>query len=310
MAMDSNGEPQLHFVLFPLMAQGHMIPMVDIAKLLARRRVRVTIVTTPHNAARFQPTLARAVQQSGLQIHLLPIPYPSQQLGFPKDCENLDSIPSLAHGYKFFSASSLLLDPVQNLLQSLSPPPTCIISDQMLPYTAKIAHNFQIPRICFLGASCFFHVIIDKLKFLNPLDMMNRGESESPVFVLPGLPDPVQLTAAHLPKPLPPELKHYQDEIGASMSEAYGLIVNSFEELEPKYAQELKKTENRVWCVGPVSLCNDSDMDKAQRGNKASIDERDILKWLDSWEPNSVIYACMGSICNLIPSQLVVWNNK
>ncbi|CAI0407744.1 unnamed protein product [Linum tenue] len=40
------------------MAQGHMIPMVDIAKLLASRPdVVVTIVTTPVNAARFKSPL-------------------------------------------------------------------------------------------------------------------------------------------------------------------------------------------------------------------------------------------------------------
>ncbi|KAG2289668.1 hypothetical protein Bca52824_049272 [Brassica carinata] len=42
--------PRLHFVLFPFMAQGHMIPMVDIARLLAQRGVTITIVTTPYNA--------------------------------------------------------------------------------------------------------------------------------------------------------------------------------------------------------------------------------------------------------------------
>ncbi|KAF2565755.1 hypothetical protein F2Q68_00024298 [Brassica cretica] len=46
--------PPLHFVLFPFMAQGHMIPMVDIARLLAQRGVIITIVTTPYNAGRFK----------------------------------------------------------------------------------------------------------------------------------------------------------------------------------------------------------------------------------------------------------------
>ena len=38
MPMASQSQP-LHFILFPLMAQGHMIPMIDIAKLLAQSGV-------------------------------------------------------------------------------------------------------------------------------------------------------------------------------------------------------------------------------------------------------------------------------
>jgi UDP-glucosyl transferase 73C len=62
--------PSLHFVLFPFMAQGHMIPMIDIARLLAQRGVTITIVTTPHNAARFKNVLNRAIE-SGLAINIL-----------------------------------------------------------------------------------------------------------------------------------------------------------------------------------------------------------------------------------------------
>ncbi|KAL5784207.1 hypothetical protein ACOSQ2_006599 [Xanthoceras sorbifolium] len=54
-------QPEPHFVLFPFLAQGHMIPMVDTAKLLAQHGALVTIVTTPVNAGRFKTVVARAV---------------------------------------------------------------------------------------------------------------------------------------------------------------------------------------------------------------------------------------------------------
>jgi UDP:flavonoid glycosyltransferase YjiC (YdhE family) len=81
--MASQADQQLHFILFPLMSQGHMIPMMDIAKLLAQRGVLVTVVTTTHNAARFEPTIARAVQ-SGLKIQVIRLHFPCQEAGdFP-----------------------------------------------------------------------------------------------------------------------------------------------------------------------------------------------------------------------------------
>ncbi|XVF29650.1 hypothetical protein REPUB_Repub15cG0140300 [Reevesia pubescens] len=58
-------------------------------------------------------------------------------------------------------------------------------------------------------------------------------------------------------------------------------------------------------CLGPVSLSHKDELDKAQRGNKASINEQQCLKWLDSQEPNSVIYACLGSISSLKAPQLI-----
>ena len=87
---------------------------------------------------------------------------------------------------------------------------------------------------------------------------------------------------------------------------SYGVIINTFEELEKAYVREYKKVRNdKVWCIGPVSLCNKDGLDKAQRGNRASINEHHCLKWLDLQQPKSVVYVCFGSLCNLIPSQLV-----
>ena len=68
--MASSQTQTLHFILFPLMAQGHMIPMIDIAKLLAQRGAVVTVITTTHNAVRFETSFARAVE-SGLQIQVI-----------------------------------------------------------------------------------------------------------------------------------------------------------------------------------------------------------------------------------------------
>jgi UDP-glucosyl transferase 73C len=83
----------LHFVLIPFMSQGHLIPMIDIAKILAQRSVLVTIITTPLNAVRFITTIDRAVE-SGLPIQLLQIQFPYADAGLPEGCENVDSLPS------------------------------------------------------------------------------------------------------------------------------------------------------------------------------------------------------------------------
>ncbi|KAJ4723648.1 Glycosyltransferase [Melia azedarach] len=293
---------ELHFALFPFMAQGHMIPMIDIAKLLAQRGVIVTIFTTPLNAARFKPTLDRAIE-SGLQIQILQLQFPSvETTGLPKGCENMDMMPSLELGYNFFAGVELLREEIEKLLEELKPKLNCIISDMCLPYTTEIAAKFNIPRIIFHGVGCFCLMCYNNLYASKVLESVT---SESEYFAIQGLPDEVEFTRPQLVS-LESQMKPLMEKMGAAELATYGAIVNSFEELEPDYVAEYKKIkEDKVWCVGPVSLHNKEYSDKAERGNKASIDEHKCLSWLDSRSPGSVIYACLGSLCNLISPQMI-----
>ncbi|XWS43524.1 hypothetical protein CRYUN_Cryun16bG0111300 [Craigia yunnanensis] len=87
---------------------------------------------------------------------------------------------------------------------------------------------------------------------------------------------------------------------------SFGVVINTFEVLESSYVKECRKVrKDKGWCIGPVSLSHKDELDKAQRGNRASINEQQCLKWLDSQEPSSVIYACLGSISSLRPPQLI-----
>jgi hypothetical protein len=93
-------------------------------------------------------------------------------------------------------------------------------------------------------------------------------------------------------------------KVRESSLKSYGIVVNSFYELESDYANFFKELGRKAWHIGPVSLCNREFEDKAQRGKEASIDEHECLKWLDSKKPNSVVYICFGTVANFSDSQL------
>ncbi|XP_059462579.1 UDP-glycosyltransferase 73C12-like isoform X2 [Corylus avellana] len=223
--------------------------------------------------------------------------------GIPNGCDNLDKLPSLQLAMNFFGSTSKLKEPVEKLFEELAPPPSCIISDMCLPWTADIASKYHIPRLSFLGVGCFCLLCFHNLRVHKTHETIS---SESEYFFVPGLPDHIEFTKSQIAITADPQM----EKLGQKMIEAdlasYGVLVNTFQELEPEYVKEYRKArEDKVWCVGPVSLCNNEHLDKAERGNKASIEEYQCLKWLDSQQPCSVVYACLGSLCNLITSQLI-----
>ncbi|GAB2272265.1 UDP-glucoronosyl and UDP-glucosyl transferase [Dionaea muscipula] len=296
----------LHFLLFPLMAQGHMIPMIDMAKLIAKQGASVTIVTTPANALRFKPSISRATDQYGLNIKILELMFPSKAAGLPEGCENLDMLPSLSLAMNFMVAIGMLKEQLEQRLQEMNPQPDCIISDMGFPWTTELARKFSIPRIIFHGTCCFSLLCSLNLYKSKILDTIG---SDSERFLLPGLPDRIEVTRAQLPNSRnssSSDRKELTQKIRAAEEESFGVAVNSFEELEPEYVKRYREAkENKVWCLGPVSLCNKDGIDKGDRGNKAAIDENQCLKWLDSFANGSVVYACLGSLNSLVSSQLV-----
>ncbi|CAN1156978.1 UDP-glycosyltransferase 73C11 [Linum perenne] len=73
------------------MVQGHMVPMIDIAKLLAQRNLHVSVVTTPVNAARFNSQIRRL---TFLKIDIFDLDFPCSEEGLPLGCDSFDLIPS------------------------------------------------------------------------------------------------------------------------------------------------------------------------------------------------------------------------
>ncbi|KAI3447534.1 hypothetical protein Pfo_004199 [Paulownia fortunei] len=294
---------QLHFLLIPLMSQSHIIPLTDFGKLLARRGLIVSIITTPHNAIRYKATIEHAVE-AGLRIQMIPLEFPGQEAGLPQGCENMDSLTSMDLAWEFFVACEMLKAPLEKMVGELDPRPSCIISTNALPWTQQLAEKFKIPRYVFETISCFTLLCSHNL---SQAEIQESAISDSETFVVPDIPHKIEFTKAQLPEKMRKSSCRFQsviDQIKKAKRSARGTLVNSFEELEPGYVEGYRKEIQQVWCIGPVSLCNKNLAEKSDRGNKASIDEQYCISWLDSMEPRSVIYACFGSLCRISAVQI------
>ncbi|XP_073279579.1 UDP-glycosyltransferase 73C4-like [Primulina huaijiensis] len=297
---------KLHFALLPFMAQGHMIPMVDIARLLAKRGATVTILTTPHNGKRFGNVIDRAID-SQLKVRVVHLKFPSVEAGLPEGCENFDMLATMDDAKKFFAAIGMLKDQVRGIIEELEPRVNCFIADMCFTWASNLGKALHIPRLMFHGFSCFSLLC---LYILNSSKDIEAISSNFEYFVVPGLPDRIEITKAQLRGTVTqwdPNWSELRDKMRQAEDEAYGTVINTFHDLEPEYVKEYVKVRDgkKLWSVGPVSLSNKDGLDIAERGNKASIDGDKCLKWLDLQEKASVIYVCLGSLSRVSTSQLV-----
>ncbi|XP_051130162.1 UDP-glycosyltransferase 1-like [Andrographis paniculata] len=288
-------QQQLHIVMIPLMAPGHIIPIVHMAKVLARRGLSITLVLPPLTAARFRPALETSNNDKKM-IRVLPVPFPAEAAGLPPDCETVDRLPSNSLVRTFYIAIRRFQQPVEAALRSLpaAAAPAAVICDKHLPWTAATCAEFQIPRIIFDGMGCFAQLVINLLYESRAYE--NRPLMEP--FPVPGLPDPVKFCRAQLPGMFNPgsfEAYDFRAEVRAAELQAYGVVINTFEELETSHVAEYRRLRaGKVWCVGPLSLAVSDD---AERGENPDAEK--CLKWLDGKNPGSVVYACLGSLSRL-----------
>lgn len=298
---------QLHIILIPFLAQSHIIPILDFAKILSQRDLIITIVTTPLNSSSIQSVIDQATISSHVKIYLATVPFPSLQVGLPQGCENMDTLPSPDMFPQLFDGCEMLQEPVQKILSEFQPRPSAIISSNSLPWTGKVAFNLGIPRYVFQTISCF------SLLLSHNVGLMNVGQtvtSDTESFEVQNMPDKIVITKSQMPRIGIQKGGVDIRKVIQQMTEAErltrGMVVNSFEDMELKYVEAFKNMGKKIWCIGPVSLCNQDLSDKLERGGKkGSIDENVCLKWLDTMAPRSVIYACFGSIGRIPSAQII-----
>ncbi|XP_050366977.1 scopoletin glucosyltransferase-like [Argentina anserina] len=299
--MGSESHDSVHIFLFPFLAHGHMIPVSDMAKLFASHGVRVTIVTTPLNATRFTQSTQSRKSSSGL-IQIKAIELPSEEAGLPKGCENVDTLPP---SLDLVNNLARLIQPqLEELLKEFKP--TCLVADMFYPWATEAAAKFGIPRLVFHG-TCFFSLCASEVMRLHKPFKNVSSETES--FVIPYFPGEIELTSSQVPAFVKTNDSSGMNQLMKARKESelksYGVIVNSFYELEPVYADYYRnELGKKAWHIGPVSLCNREIEEKSNRGKEATVDKHECLKWLDSKKADSVVYVCFGSVANFHSTQL------
>ncbi|CAN6681894.1 unnamed protein product [Malus baccata var. baccata] len=294
-----------YVVIFPFMAYGHTLPLLDLSKALSHRKIKVSIITTPSNAKSVAQHLANYQN-----IDLIEIPFPTID-GLPQGCENTSQLPSMAFYVPFLVATKKLQTPFEQVLQGMRESkslPICVISDFFLGWTLSSCRSFGVPRLVFHGMGVLSMAICKAVCVHMP---HTKGKSVFDPIELPGLKLPFDLSVSELPAQLiqatdeKDPFSQFIDAVGEADINSWGVIVNSFEEIESGTVSSFEAFyENgaRGWCLGPLLLYDKVEgVEKHISHNQPSK----LMQWLnDQVTLGSVLYVSFGTQADLSDAQL------
>ncbi|CAO1939053.1 unnamed protein product [Urochloa humidicola] len=149
MGSEETAERRVHEVCMPYPAQGHVTPMLKLAKLLHARGFHVTFVNTEFNHRRLLRSRGAASLASvpGFRFAAIPDGLP------PSDADATQDIPALC-----YSTMTTCLPHLRSLLASLnsdteSPPVTCLVVDTVMSFSYDAAREIGVPVAALWTAS-------------------------------------------------------------------------------------------------------------------------------------------------------------
>ncbi|XP_038888340.1 7-deoxyloganetin glucosyltransferase-like [Benincasa hispida] len=89
--------------------------------------------------------------------------------------------------------------------------------------------------------------------------------------------------------------------------EASAIILNTFDTLEEHVLKALSSINSLIYTIGPLHLLVKQIEDEKQRaiGSNLWVEDFECIEWLNSKEPNSVVYVNFGSITVMTSHQLI-----
>ncbi|PON47389.1 UDP-glucuronosyl/UDP-glucosyltransferase [Parasponia andersonii] len=230
-------------------------------------------------------------------------------------------IPSLCE-----STSKNCLKPFRELLKKLNnsspaddvPPVTCIVSDGVMSFTLEAAKELGVPEVLFWTTSaCGFLAYIhyrqlaeEKIIPLKDSSDITNGYLDTKV--IDGVPGMKDLRLKDFPsfvRTTDPNnfLFNFLKDESQRAKKASAVVINTYDSLEHDVLEALSSILPPIYTIGPLSLLVNQIPDKNLQtlGSNLWKEDPHCLKWLDSKEPNSVVYVNFGSITVMTAEQLV-----
>ncbi|XP_038719566.1 linamarin synthase 2-like [Tripterygium wilfordii] len=295
-----------HVVCLPFPAQGHISPMMQLAKLLYSRGFHITFVNTEFNHRRLirsgGPDTVAGLP--GFRFETIPDGLPES------DRDATQDVPALCD-----AARNNCSGPFRELLSRLNssaevPPVSCIVADGFMSFAIKVAEEFGLPEVQFWTASaCSF------MGYLHYSELVKRGiipfqdenfetdgSLDEHIDWIPGMKNirlrdiPSFIRTTDIEEPV---FDFVGSEAQACLNSP-AILFNTFDELEHEVLEAISAKFPNIYTIGPLTLLEKTAVNLTQFSDsfRSSLWKEDFncLKWLDDKEPGSVVYVNYGSV--------------
>lgn len=302
MALASESHALPHIAIFPFMAKGHTIPLIQFVHHLRRHNLAtVTFFTTPGNASFVREGL------SGADAAVVELAFPADVPGIPPGVESAEGLTSMASFVVFAEAVSLLQPQFEASFAAMQVPASLLVADAFLYWTNASAARLGVPKVSFFGISAFAHVMREMRIRHDPCAVLQHGDVDGDghpaAFTVPEFPH-IKLTFEDFmapfgdPSSIGPMLE-LDGKLGKAIEESHGLIINTFHGLETPYVEFWNDhVAPRAWPVGPLCLAQPTS---AQDDSRSSW-----MEWLDEKAAagRAVLYVALGTLAAIPEVQL------
>uniref|UniRef100_A0A0C9S7N9 Glycosyltransferase n=1 Tax=Wollemia nobilis TaxID=56998 RepID=A0A0C9S7N9_9CONI len=293
-SLENNSEP--HIMVFPYPGQGHINPLMEFAKRLARKHVRVTFVLTQTSSKRMFDA-----QDAAVALKVPDLRFETISDGLPSEFDPLKDVDMILHQLRTVGGAAL--EHLIHSFNSQGQPVSCIVFGSFgFEWLPAVAKKFNIPSAFLWCQPCAVYSV-----YYHYIRGLIKTEEESEVVEIPGLP---RLHRQELPSFLHPSSPHgtvrrhvlLQFE---TMSEATWVLVNSFEQLEEREIKFLESV-SPIRTVGPlvplgfVEGNSPENTEIVPHLSKAA----NCVEWLNTKGESTVVYASFGSVASFSKEQL------
>ncbi|KAJ7947522.1 Glycosyltransferase [Quillaja saponaria] len=299
--MAKTGENK-NMVLFPFMAQGHIIPFMELALQIEQRtNYEVTIVNTPMNIKKLRSSLP-----PNSSIRFLELPFTSSDHGLPPNTENTDALPyNLV--IRLLEATNSLVPTFKQLVHKLIDPQlsprhssVCVIADLFFGWTASVAKELGVFHAFFCGNSGYGLACYCSFWMNLPYRAEISDEFSFPDFPEANKIHKTQISPQMLEANGGDAWSVFQGKNFSQWVNTDGILFNSVEEFDKLGLLYFRRKFGRpVWTIGPV-LSRGSRAEK-----KVGIRTELCREWLNTKPVNSVLYVSFGSMNTISASQMM-----